>query len=152
MTLSGLFPIPDRILARFNRSCDEACLSALSVEEHFLDCESEGTYRLDLRVHLVRLATIFPASLVAMDVAFSMPDRLAERLQERWGNLPERALEAVVADAYREGVLTLGEVREILGHSTRLGTEAFLKERGALLTYGEEELEEDVEAARKAQI
>lgn len=117
-----------------------------------MDCEGEGTYRFDLRVLLVRLATIFPISLVAMDVAFSMPDRLAERLQERWGNLPERALEAVVADAYREGALTLGEVREILGHSTRLDTEAFLKERGALLTYGEEELDEDVEAARKAQI
>ena len=85
-----------------------------------------------------------------MDVAFSVPDGLAERLQERWGDLSRRALEAVVADAYREEALTLGEVRDVLGHSTRLETEAFLKERGALLEYSEQELEADVEAARTA--
>ena len=85
-----------------------------------------------------------------MDVAFSVPDALAERLQERWGDLSKRALEAIVADAYREDALTLGEVREMLGHSTRLETEAFLKDRGALLEYTEQELEADVEAARAA--
>jgi len=85
-----------------------------------------------------------------MDVVFSVPDGLAERLQERWGDLSKRALEAIVADAYREEALTLGEVREVLGHSTRLETEAFLKERGALLEYTEQELEADVEAARAA--
>jgi predicted HTH domain antitoxin len=85
-----------------------------------------------------------------MDVAFSVPDGLAERLQERWGDLSQRALEAIVADAYREEALTLGEVRDVLGHSTRLETEAFLNERGALLEYSEDELEADVEAARAA--
>jgi len=85
-----------------------------------------------------------------MDVAFSVPDALAERLQERWGDLSKRALEAIVADAYREDALTLGEVREMLGHSTRLETEAFLKDRGALLEYTEQELKADVEAARAA--
>lgn len=85
-----------------------------------------------------------------MDVAFSVPDGLAERLQERWGDLSQRALEAIVADAYRDEALTLGEVRNVLGHSTRLETEAFLKERGALLEYSEQELEADVEAAQTA--
>lgn len=85
-----------------------------------------------------------------MDVAFSVPDGLAERLQERWGDLSQRALEAIVADAYREEALTLGEVRDVLGHSTRLETEEFLNERGALLEYSERELEADVEAARTA--
>jgi len=85
-----------------------------------------------------------------MDVAFSMPDRLAERLEKQLGNLSERALQAVAADAYREEALTLGEVRSLLGHSTRLETEQFLKERGALLDYNEEELNADVAAAREA--
>jgi predicted HTH domain antitoxin len=84
------------------------------------------------------------------DVAFSMPDDVAERLQERWGDLSKRALEAIVADAYREEALTLGEVREILGHSTRLETEQFLKNRGIMLEMTEEELEEDARAAREA--
>jgi hypothetical protein len=85
-----------------------------------------------------------------MDVAFSVPDRLAERLQERWGDVSERALQAIVADGYREEVLTLGEVREILGHSTRLETEQFLKDRGILLEMTEAELEKDARAAREA--
>ena len=79
-----------------------------------------------------------------------MPDRLAERLRDHWGDLSERALQAVVADAYREEVLTLREVREILGHSTRLETEQFLKDRGILLEMTEKELEEDARDAREA--
>jgi len=85
-----------------------------------------------------------------MDVAFSVPDRLAKRLQERWGDLSERALQAIVADGYREEVLTLREVREVLGHSTRLETEQFLKARGILLEMTEEELEKDARTAREA--
>lgn len=85
-----------------------------------------------------------------MNVAFSVPEDLAQRLQERWGDLSRRALEAVAADAYREETLTLGEVRRLLSHSTRLETEAFLKDRGALLDYNEDELEADVQAAKKA--
>ena len=85
-----------------------------------------------------------------MDVAFSVPDRLAGRLQERFGDLSELALQAIVADGYREGALTLGEVREILDHSTRMQTEQFLKDRGILLEMTEEELEEDARAAREA--
>jgi len=75
-----------------------------------------------------------------MDVVFSVPDRLAERLEERWGDLAERALQAIAADGYREKVLTLGEVRETLGHSTRLETEQFLKDREILFEMTEEGL------------
>lgn len=83
-----------------------------------------------------------------MDIAFSMPDGPARRLRERWGDLSRRALEAVVAQAYREGTFTLGEVRRLLGHATRLETEAFLKKQGALLDYTEEELDRGLTAAR----
>ena len=85
-----------------------------------------------------------------MDVAFSIPDDSARRLQQRWGNLPRRALEAVVAQGYRDQVFTLGEVRRLLGHTSRLETESFLKGQGAFLDYAEEELEQDLEAARRA--
>jgi predicted HTH domain antitoxin len=85
-----------------------------------------------------------------MDVAFSLPEDLARRLQEKWGDLSRRALESLVAQAYREESLTLGEVRRILGHETRMETEAFLKEQGALLDFSEEELEQDLKAALEA--
>ena len=85
-----------------------------------------------------------------MDVAFSLPEDLAHRLEEQWGDLSRGALESVAAQGYREGALTLGEIRALLGHETRMQTEAFLKEQGALLDYSEKELEEDLEAALKA--
>jgi len=85
-----------------------------------------------------------------MDVAFSLPEDLARRLEDQWGNLSQRALESLVAQAYREDSLTLGEVRRIFGHETRMETEAFLQEQGALLDYSEKELEADLEAALDA--
>lgn len=85
-----------------------------------------------------------------MDVAFSLPEDVARRLEEQWGDLSRGALESVVAQGYRDGSLTLGEVRALLGHETRMQTEAFLKDRGALLNYSEEELEKDLEAALQA--
>ena len=85
-----------------------------------------------------------------MDVAFSLPEDLARRLKQKWGDLSRGALESVAAQGYRDGSLTLGEVRALLGYETRMQTEAFLKERGALLDYSEEELAEDLEAALQA--
>jgi predicted HTH domain antitoxin len=85
-----------------------------------------------------------------MNVAFSLPEDIAPKVKEMWGDLSRRALESFVAQGYREELLTLGEVRRLLGHETRMETEALLKKQGALLDYSEEELEQDVEAARKA--
>ena len=85
-----------------------------------------------------------------MDVAFSLPEDLARKLRAQWGDLSRRALESLVAQAYREEALTLGEVRRLLGHETRMETEAFLNEHGAFLDYSEEELEQDLEAALEA--
>lgn len=85
-----------------------------------------------------------------MDVAFSLPEDLARRLEEQWGDLSRGALESVAAQGYRDGSLTLGDVRALLGHETRMETEAFLKKRGALLDYSEDELDRDLETALKA--
>lgn len=85
-----------------------------------------------------------------MEVAFSLPEDIARRLQKQWGDLSRRALESLVAQAYREESLTLGEARQLLGHETRMETEAFLKDQVALLDYSEGELEQDLEAALKA--
>jgi predicted HTH domain antitoxin len=68
----------------------------------------------------------------------------------RGGGLSRRALESLVAQAYREEALTLGEVRRLLGHETRMETEAVLNEYGAFLDDSEEELEQDLEAALEA--
>jgi predicted HTH domain antitoxin len=85
-----------------------------------------------------------------MNVTFSLPEDIARKLHERWGDLSRRAFEFLVAQAYCEESLALGEVRRILGHETRMETEAFLREQGALLDFSEEELEQDLKAALEA--
>lgn len=85
-----------------------------------------------------------------MDIAFPLPEDIEQRLRERWGGeLPRRALEALAAQSYRDGTLTLAEVRRMLGHESRFETEAFLKEAGAYLHYTKEDLEKDAKAIRE---
>ncbi len=55
-----------------------------------------------------------------MDISITLPDDVALRMSRRWQNLPRHALETLVADAYRAGVITAGQVRGILGLETPL--------------------------------
>ena len=85
-----------------------------------------------------------------MEISISVPDDVADRLHAKWNDLPRHVLEALVADAYRQGVLTAAEVRRILGLASRYDTDAFLKEAGADLDYTWQDLEEDLETFRRA--
>lgn len=81
-----------------------------------------------------------------MEILITVPDDVGRQLGRQWKDVPRRALEALVADAYREGVLTVAQVQQILGLPSRLETDAFLKREGAYLDYTEEDLEEDFRA------
>jgi len=83
-----------------------------------------------------------------MEISISVPDDVAERLHGKWQDLPRHVLEAVVADAYRPGVLTSAEVQRILGLASRYDTEAFLKQAGADLDYSRQDLEDDLRTFR----
>jgi hypothetical protein len=61
------------------------------------------------------------------------------------------ALKQVLARAYREGKLTIGEVRHALHLDTREEAEGVLKEHGAYLDYTKEDLREDSRFLRHAQ-
>ena len=84
-----------------------------------------------------------------MNISITLPDDVAEQMKAQWQNLPRRALEALVADAYRAGILTGAQVQRILGHESRWEVEEFLYQAGASLGYGEKELQEDLEALRE---
>jgi predicted HTH domain antitoxin len=78
-----------------------------------------------------------------MQVQVAIPDDLAHQLQARWGSLERKLLEMVVVEAYQEGSISTGKVRELLGLATRLEADAFLKAKGVYLQYDEAQLEED---------
>jgi hypothetical protein len=79
-----------------------------------------------------------------MNVAVEIPDAVSGPLQSKWRDLPARVLEAVAAEAYRSGALTSHQVGQLLGHSSRWQTEAFLKHVQAYLQYTEVDLDRDL--------
>ena len=83
-----------------------------------------------------------------MSIALELPSELLRRLEARRGDPARWALEAIVAEAYREGVLTSAEVGRALGHTSRAQTEAFLKQACAHLGYAIEDLQRDTDTLR----
>jgi hypothetical protein len=78
-----------------------------------------------------------------MQIAITVPDDLGARLADQWQDLPRHALEALAADAYRQGILSSAEVQRILGLPTRFDVARFLERAGVPVAYGEAELEAD---------
>lgn len=85
-----------------------------------------------------------------MRISISLPDDVAKRLHSQWEDLPRHTLEALVADAYRQGVVTAAEVQQVLGLPSRYDTDAFLKQAGADLDYTWQDLEDDLRTFREA--
>ena len=79
-----------------------------------------------------------------MEITFQVPDSVADRLRASWQDLPRHALEALAADAYRQGLLTSNEVQQLLGIPSRYELDGFLKQAGAFLHYTALDLDEDI--------
>jgi Uncharacterised protein family (UPF0175) len=50
-----------------------------------------------------------------MRVTIELPEDVPQALQERWGNVLRRTLEAIALEGYRSGALTESQVRRLLG-------------------------------------
>ena len=84
-----------------------------------------------------------------MQITIEIPDKTADRMSAKWGNLEKRALEILAAEAYRGEVISAAEVRRMLKLSSRWEAHGFLKQEGAYLHYTLADLEQDVEAINK---
>ena len=84
-------------------------------------------------------------------IAVTVPESLRAAIEGGLGNvdLPRWALEAMVAEAVREGLITGGFAGQTLGLSFE-ERERFLAERGVVHDYSEEELEEQQRAIDQA--
>lgn len=78
-----------------------------------------------------------------MQIQIALPDDVACSLEAKWGSLERKLLEILALEAYREGSISVGKVRELLGMSTRLEVDAFLKGQGVDLHYDEADFEAD---------
>jgi predicted HTH domain antitoxin len=84
-----------------------------------------------------------------MEVVLKVPDDIVEKLHEQWTDLSSHALEALAAEAYRSGALTIAEVQRMLGLTSRWETDAVLKRAGAYLHYSEGDLQQDAATLRR---
>jgi len=62
-----------------------------------------------------------------MNLNVEIPDDVAERLNAVGGDLSRRALEALVAEEYRQGHLTKSDVRRLLSLESSQDIDNFLK-------------------------
>ena len=84
-----------------------------------------------------------------MQITIELPDDIAQRLTQTVHNLPQRALESLVIEAYRDELLTHAEVGRILNLPSRWAIDAFLKQAGADLHYDPTDLQADLETLHR---
>ncbi len=78
-------------------------------------------------------------------VTINLPNRIYRHLQTEFGeDLERRAQEALAVEGYRSGVLSLGEVAEMLDLSIN-DADGFLKERGVESLITSEDIKNDTE-------
>ena len=64
-----------------------------------------------------------------MEVTIRVPEAIAHRLQEKWGqDIPRHVLESVALECFRKRILGESQLRQLLGFKTRFEVHAFLKE------------------------
>lgn len=84
-----------------------------------------------------------------MQIQIALPDDVAHSLEAKWGSLERKLLEMLAIAAYQEGTISAGKVRELLGMSTRLEVDAFLKAKGVDLHYEQADFEQDISTMRR---
>lgn len=65
-----------------------------------------------------------------MALSIEMPDDVRSALEQRWGDLSRRLTEDLAIDGYRQGLLSLSQVRRLLGLKTRWEAQHFLGSHG----------------------
>lgn len=85
-----------------------------------------------------------------MNIIIELPNDLEQRLQSHLGTLSQRALEAVAVEAYRSQLISAAEVQQMLHLTSRLATDAFLKQHEAYLPHTEAQMEQDLQAIDRA--
>lgn len=78
-----------------------------------------------------------------MQINIDIPEAIGQQLIAQWGNVTQRAKEALAIEAYRTGSLTSAQIQTLLNLSSRWEVEKFLKNSQVYLDYTEEDLEQD---------
>jgi hypothetical protein len=78
-----------------------------------------------------------------MEVTMQIPDDIADRMSQTGGDLSRRALEALLAEEYRNGRLNKPDLRRLLGFETSYEIDGFLKAHNVYDEYTLEDFERE---------
>jgi hypothetical protein len=78
-----------------------------------------------------------------MQVMVEIPDEFLQQLVPAGRDAARSLLEESVAGAYRDGRLTMEQIRQLLGFGTRMQVDAFLQQH-EVYDYGFEDLDKDM--------
>ncbi len=81
-----------------------------------------------------------------MQITLELPDEIANSLGIHLDGVPRRLLELFAVDSYQKGTLGAGQIRRMLGFTSRWQTYDFLKKEQAYMPYDIADLDEDTEA------
>lgn len=84
-----------------------------------------------------------------MNLTVEIPDDVAARLSVAGGDLSCRALEALIAEEYRQGRLTKPDLRRVLGFQTSDQIDTFLKAHEVWIDYTLADLERERAGLRR---
>jgi len=88
---------------------------------------------------------------IKMEVTVQIPDMLRDRLGKDRDELPRWLLEKAGLEAYRSREISGYELRLLLGMTSRIELDSFLKRHGFYLEYGEDDFAHVAETSRQLQ-
>jgi hypothetical protein len=80
-----------------------------------------------------------------MQITINIPEDIGNQLQQNWEDLPQKILEALAIEAFRNRIMTSAQIQELLKFSSLSETENFLKQSHILLDSTKEDLSQNTQ-------
>gem|GEM_PF-2387098 len=73
-------------------------------------------------------------------LTIEIPEDIGNQLQQNWQDLPQKILETLAIEAYRSGIMNVGQIQQLLKFDSLSKTQVFLKQSQISLNYTQENL------------
>lgn len=78
-----------------------------------------------------------------MQITIEIPEDIGNQLQQNWQDLPQKLLEALAVEAYRNKIMTSVQIQQLLKFASLQETEHFLDKSQIYLNYPIKDLVKD---------
>ncbi|MFM7362970.1 MAG: UPF0175 family protein, partial [Cuspidothrix sp.] len=75
-----------------------------------------------------------------MQITISIPEDIGNQLQQNWENLPQKVLESLAIEAYRNRIMNVVQIQQLLKFSSLSETEQFLQQSRIYVGFPKESL------------